>query len=73
MLFLKIAEKRKLKHFPIHIKLDTGMHRLGFEEENLDELIAILKENKFVTVKSILSHMATSDDLEHQEFATFTN
>jgi alanine racemase len=67
--FLKIAEKRKLKHFPIHIKLDTGMHRLGFEEENLDELISILKENKFVTVKSILSHMATSDDLEHQEFA----
>ncbi|WP_304201193.1 bifunctional UDP-N-acetylmuramoyl-tripeptide:D-alanyl-D-alanine ligase/alanine racemase [Flavobacterium alvei] len=67
--FLKIAEKRKLKHFPIHLKLDTGMHRLGFEEENLDELIAILKDNKFVTVKSVLSHMATSDDLVHQEFA----
>ncbi len=67
--FLKIAEKRKLKHFPIHIKLDTGMHRLGFEEANLDELIATLKENKFVTVKSILSHMATSDDLEQQDFA----
>lgn len=67
--FLKIAEKRKLKHFPIHIKLDTGMHRLGFEEGNIDELIAILKDNKFVTVKSILSHMATSDDLKHQDFA----
>ncbi len=67
--FLKIAEKRKLKHFPIHIKLDTGMHRLGFEEENIDELIATLKGNKFVTVKSILSHMATSDDLLHQDFA----
>ena len=67
--FLKIAEKRKLKHFPIHIKLDTGMHRLGFEQENLDELIATLKGNKFVAIKSILSHMATSDDLEHQGFA----
>jgi alanine racemase len=67
--FLKIAEKRKLKHFPIHIKLDTGMHRLGFEEAALDELIATLKGNKFVTVKSILSHMATSDDLEQQDFA----
>ncbi len=67
--FLKIAENRKLKHFPIHIKLDTGMHRLGFEEENLDELIATLKGNKFVTVKSILSHMATSDAIEHQDFA----
>ena len=67
--FLKIAEKRKLKHFPIHIKLDTGMHRLGFEEENLDELIATLKGNQFVAVKSILSHMATSDDFEQQDFA----
>jgi Alr-MurF fusion protein len=67
--FLKIAEKRKLKHFPIHIKLDTGMHRLGFEEENLDELIAVLKDNHFVKIKSILSHMATSDDLKYNDFA----
>ena len=67
--FLQLAETRKLQHFPIHIKLDTGMHRLGFSEENLDELIAILKGNKLVTVTSILSHLATSDDLAHQEFA----
>jgi Alr-MurF fusion protein len=67
--FLKIAEQKKLKKFPIHIKLDTGMHRLGFQENNLPELIAKLKENTTVEVKSILSHMATSDDLNHQEFA----
>ena len=67
--FLKIAEQRKLEHFPIHIKLDTGMHRLGFEEGNLDDLIATLRNNKSVAIKSILSHMATSDDLKHQEFA----
>jgi alanine racemase len=66
--FLKIAKIRKLQHFPIHIKLDTGMHRLGFEEENLAELISTLKDNNLVTIKSILSHLATSDDLEHQEF-----
>jgi alanine racemase len=45
------------------------MHRLGFEEASLNELILILKDNKFVTVKSILSHLATSDDLKHQDFA----
>lgn len=67
--FLKIAEQRKLEHFPIHIKIDTGMHRLGFEEENIDELITTLKSNKSVSVKSILSHMATSDDLKHIDFA----
>lgn len=69
--FLKIAEQKKLKKFPIHIKLDTGMHRLGFEEEQLPELIDILRNNRTVMVKSILSHMATSDDLEHHEFALF--
>ena len=67
--FLNLAEQRKLKRFPIHIKLDTGMHRLGFEEGNLNDLIATLKGNEYVTVKSILSHMATSDDLAHLDFA----
>ncbi len=66
--FLQIAKQRGLKNFPIHIKLDTGMHRLGFQEANLPELIAKLKETKVVEVKSILSHLATSDDLTHNEF-----
>jgi alanine racemase len=66
---LKIAEERGLRAFPIHIKLDTGMHRLGFEEEHLPQLIATLRSNTSVAVKSILSHMATSDDLDHHEFA----
>jgi alanine racemase len=66
--FLKIAAQKKLKNFPIHIKLDTGMHRLGFEEENIDELIAKLKGNKTVEVKSILSHLATSDDMKFIDF-----
>ncbi|MES2747499.1 MAG: bifunctional UDP-N-acetylmuramoyl-tripeptide:D-alanyl-D-alanine ligase/alanine racemase [Bacteroidota bacterium] len=67
--FLKIAEQKKLKQFPIHIKLDTGMHRLGFQENDLPELLTKLKDNQTVTIKSILSHMATSDDSMHQEFA----
>jgi alanine racemase len=67
--FLKITEQKKLKNFPIHIKIDTGMHRLGFEEENLAELISILQGNETVQIKSVLSHMATSDDLEHHAFA----
>lgn len=69
--FLKIAEQKNLKHFPIHIKLDTGMHRLGFETNMIDDLIAVLKGNQTVKVKSILSHLATSDDLEHKDFALY--
>lgn len=67
--FLKIAKQKNLEHFPIHIKFDTGMHRLGFEENTIEELIATLKGNTTVKVKSILSHLATSDDLEHMDFA----
>jgi alanine racemase len=67
--FLKIAREKNLKDFPIHIKLDTGMHRLGFEENTIDELIAALKGNSTVRIQSILSHMATSDDMNHYEFA----
>ena len=67
--FLALATKRKLERFPIHIKLDTGMHRLGFERNDIAELITILSATKAVRVKSILSHMATSDDPEHTDFS----
>jgi alanine racemase len=66
--FLRLAEQKKIKQFPIHIKLDTGMHRLGFEEEQLEELISILRTCNSVTVRSILSHLATSDAVEHTDF-----
>ncbi len=45
------------------------MHRLGFEEENMPELITTLKNNKNIEVRSILSHMATSDEFEQRKFS----
>lgn len=66
--FLKIAREKNLKDFPIHIKIDTGMHRLGFEENTLQELIDTLKGNSTVRVQSVLSHLATSDDPKHYDF-----
>jgi alanine racemase len=66
--FLKLAIAKKLKDFPIHIKLDTGMHRLGFQAADVAQLSAILKDNPHVKVKSILSHLAASDDLELMDF-----
>ena len=67
--FLKIAKQKRLIDFPIHLKIDTGMHRLGFEEPQISELVTILKNNKTVKVKSILSHLATSDEEANREFA----
>lgn len=66
--FLKIAREKNLKDYPIHIKVDTGMHRLGFEDNTIEELISTLRGNSTVRVQSILSHLATSDDPNHFEF-----
>ncbi len=46
----------------IHVKLDTGMHRLGFEEADLDRLLACLAEEPRLRVRSIFTHLATADD-----------
>lgn len=59
---------RNEKILNIHIKLDTGMNRLGFQEHNISELITILKESRFVIVKSIFSHLASSDSQIDDEF-----
>ena len=52
----------------VHLKLDTGMHRLGFEEKDINELIIRLKNNKYLQVRSIFSHLAASDEQEHDLF-----
>ncbi len=53
----------------VHIKLDTGMHRLGFEESDLPELKKILKDNPHLMVASIFTHLAGADEREHDEFS----
>ncbi|MEI9919214.1 MAG: bifunctional UDP-N-acetylmuramoyl-tripeptide:D-alanyl-D-alanine ligase/alanine racemase [Bacteroidota bacterium] len=53
----------------VHIKFDTGMHRLGFEEEDLNELISILKSHPGMVIASVFSHLAGSDEAEHDDFS----
>jgi alanine racemase len=53
---------------PIHIKLDTGMHRLGFEEKDINELLVRLKNNKSIKVESVFTHLAASDETLHDNF-----
>ena len=58
----------KTKEIPIHIKLDTGMHRLGFELKDIDLLVELLKNNLNIVVKSVFSHFAASENPEMDEF-----
>lgn len=55
------------KKYPIHIKLETGMHRLGFKDFELDELSETLSE-KNLKVQSMFSHLSSSDMPEEREF-----
>ena len=48
--------------FPIHLKMDTGMHRLGFEADDLNELAVRLKNSKHLKVESIFTHLAGTDE-----------
>lgn len=66
--FLKIAKEKNLKNYPIHIKIDTGMHRLGFLEEDIEQLALELSLTEHLMVKSVLSHLAASDDKSHDDF-----
>ncbi len=54
--------------YPIHLKLDTGLKRLGFEAEDLPELIQILQSSPQIVVRSIFSHLAGSDNPQHDDF-----
>lgn len=58
---IRAAEKEGITHFPIHIKLDTGMHRLGFEEKDIEPLIKLLKSQNAVMPRSVFSHFVGSD------------
>src|SRR5690606_10365126 len=60
--FLKIAETLQVENYPVHIKLDTGMHRLGFEEHQIGDLIHVIQASKRIKIKSVFSHLAASED-----------
>lgn len=66
--FTKIAQQKNCTNYPIHLKIETGMNRLGFEQFEIEQLKKQLKNNNFIEVKSIFSHLASSDNHEHKEF-----
>lgn len=65
---IKAAEKEGVTNFPIHVKLDTGMHRLGFAPEDIPELIARLKRQTSVIPRSTFSHLVGSDSTQFDAF-----
>ncbi|MBQ3717628.1 MAG: alanine racemase [Paludibacteraceae bacterium] len=62
------AEAKGLESVPIHIKIDSGMHRLGFYKEDIPWLIDRLTHQKAVRVASVFSHLAGSDEPQFDDF-----
>ena len=67
---IKAAEKEGITSFPVHIKLDTGMHRLGFDpEHDIDEVIERLHHQNAIIPRSVFSHFVGSDSNDFDRFS----
>lgn len=66
--FIKEADKRGITDYPVHLKIDTGMHRLGFLPEQIPLLIERLHSQKGLRVASVFSHLAASESWSFDEF-----
>ena len=68
--FTELALKHCLSGYPVHIKIDTGMHRLGFTRDDIDTLASRLKNLDTIRIISVFSHLAGSED---PSLDSFTN
>ena len=65
---IMVANQSGMEHYPIHIKIDSGMHRLGFDWADMPQLLSRLAEQKAVRVKSIFSHLCVADEPQWDDF-----
>ncbi|WP_426431956.1 alanine racemase [Winogradskyella sp. HB-48] len=66
--FVKVAEAEHQNNYPIHIKFNTGLNRLGFWENDIDLIASKLSRTKAIKAKSLFSHLAASEDKNEIEF-----
>jgi alanine racemase len=66
--FVAYASVQGIAGYPVHLKIDTGMHRLGFENYEIETLCEMLDANRYVRVQSVFSHLAASEATEHDDF-----
>lgn len=66
--FWQVANMQKQENYPVHIKFNTGLNRLGFWENDVEYIVSKLTNNNTLHVKSIFSHLAASEDLNEREF-----
>jgi alanine racemase len=65
--FLKVFQTLNTLQFPIHLKFNTGLNRLGFKMSDIQDIAKILKHQNHVTVQSVFSHLVASEDMNSKE------
>ena len=66
--FIKVAEVQKQTKYPVHLKFNTGLNRLGFWENDVDYIVSKLKASDSIIAKSVFSHLAASEDKNELSF-----
>lgn len=66
--FLEVAKKKSQQEYPVHIKFNTGLNRLGFWENDVDFIVNALNKAPEVKVASVFSHLAASEDANEKDF-----
>jgi alanine racemase len=66
--FIEEVKKAKLHNYPIHVKFNTGLNRLGFKTTDVDDIISVLKNQQEVFLTSVFSHLVASEDLNERDF-----
>lgn len=66
--FIQYLSQAGIENYPVHIKIDTGMHRLGFEEMDMPQLKNIIQPSAHLKIQTVFSHLVASDNPAHDEF-----
>ena len=68
--FLDVVTKKSLADYPIHLKFNTGLNRLGFSLEDIPSIMAKIKASSHLHIKSLFSHLAASEDQNENTFTS---
>lgn len=66
--FISIAQRLNQKNYPVHIKLNTGLNRLGFDQPEIEKILELITNTSSLKIASVFSHLAASEDWQEREF-----
>lgn len=67
--FIKLTESQNLTNYPVHLKFNTGLNRLGFNPKDIDQIFKLSNTINSIKIASIFSHLAASEDKNERDFS----